>query len=376
MTNYLKAKVYFFGLALLLFLVVVVLFYRTESRETWYPESLPVMPPTKLMVGYETAEQTLPHGQDLVNTSRHLVPSEKVLPYRSQYGPLPSSLEGTLMRQSLSVDPNGNLRISADIRRVFEFFLAAVEEEDLSVILKRIQEYLDFNLDEPALGQALRVMTQYVDFKKALFDYETERSKALEVYLDSSVTLSTNAYVQLLDEQLQMKKYLRGLYLDPQVHKAFYADEEVYDDYSLARISVQADKSLSLAEKRQRLEEIDSQAPEELVASRREAQIIDILKAETQRLKEQGAESEEIQQLRTQLLGAEAAERFDKLDQERAIWQHRIDDYLQHRESILSLQGLGEPEKLQQVEELRQRLFDNKERIRVSVYERKAETVR
>lgn len=317
---------------------------------------------------------------DDVHMAHKTVPSEAVLPYKSKYGPLPGSLEGTIMQQALALDEDGNLRISGDIQRIFDFFLATIEEEDLSVILQRIEEYLDFHLDEPALSQSLDIMNQYIAFKKALFDFEVQRSETLKAVTESQSMLPTTipgeTYLDLLEEQLLAQKDLRSLHLDPQVHEAFYADEEVYDDYSLARIKVQADKILSEAEKQQKLAEIDARAPAELVASRRETQITDILKAETQALKERGASASEIKQLRTEMLGAEAAERFEALDQERAVWQQRIDGYIEQRQTILAMQGLSTQAKAQQIEQLRQTQFDQREQIRISVYEQRADSVK
>src|SRR5690606_7571385 len=133
------------------------------------------------------------------------------------------------------------------------------------------------------------VMNQYVAFKKALFDFELERTESLRTMAENAAGLSSEAYISLLEEQLHAQKDLRIQHLDPQVHEAFYADEETYDDYSLARMKVQADKSLSESDKQMRLAELDALAPPELVASRKEAQLTDILKEKTQALKESGA---------------------------------------------------------------------------------------
>ena len=52
------------------------------------------------------------------------IPSSEVLGYDSKLGPLPDSLEGTIMMNALVVDEAGNLRISNDIRRIFDYFLS------------------------------------------------------------------------------------------------------------------------------------------------------------------------------------------------------------------------------------------------------------
>ena len=304
------------------------------------------------------------------------VPSEKVLPYKSEYGPLPSTLEGTIMQQALAVDEQGDLRISSDLKRVYDYFLSTIEEEDLSVIISRIEEYLDYHLDEPALSQAKNNMDQYIALKRALFEFESERSESIKDIMLQGGSLKGETYLSLLKEQLEAQRDLRSLHLSPETHDAFYADEEVYDQYSLARMEVKANKGLTEEEKQLRLAEIDAQAPQEIVESRRESQITDILKEKTQALKEAGASQQDIKTLRTEMLGEEAAERFDALDKERADWNKRVNDYLEKREAILSNDGLSQQAKQDQINRIRQNDFDSREQIRVGVYERKADAVK
>lgn len=314
-------------------------------------------------------------GVDAVENDNEGVPSEDVLPYKSQFGSLPGTLEGTVMQQALAVDEQGDLRISNDLKRVYDYFLSTIEEEDLSIIINRIEEYLDYHLDEPALSQAKTNMNQYIALKKALFDFEVERTESIKAIMEQSGDIKGEAYLTLLKQQLDAQRDLRSLHLSPDTHDAFYGEEEVYDSYSLSRMEVKANKSLSAEEKQIRLAEIDAQAPHEIVESRRESQITDILKEKTQALKDAGASQQDVKALRTEMLGEEAAERFDALDQERANWNSRITDYLKSREAILSNEGLSKEAKQEQINTMRQNDFDLREQIRVGVYERKADAV-
>tara|TARA_R110001592_G_scaffold288331_1_gene557330 strand:- start:2544 stop:3635 length:1092 start_codon:yes stop_codon:yes gene_type:complete len=350
---------------LLIFLLVLVFVFLVEREEI-------KTSPEILADHYLLSEQDMSPEVEL---EKKRVPSDDVLPYKSIYGPLPGTLEGTVMQQALAVDEDGNLRISSDIKRVFDFFLSSIEEEDLSVILNRIQEYLDYSLDEPALSQATEIMTQYIALKKALFDFEVERSESLKAIMEQSGNKG-DAYLFLLKEQLDAQRDLRSLHLSPETHEAFFADEEAFDSYSLARMQVNADEGLSEEEKQARFAEIDAQAPSDIVESRKAAQVTDILKAKTQVLKASGASQQEIKALRTEMLGAEAAERFAVLDQERANWAQRIESYLLKRQAILSNDGLSEQTKQQQINELRQSEFDSREQIRLTVYEGRADAVK
>ena len=352
--------------SLLVFLLVLVVVFLVEPDEK--KDTLEVLSDHSSVSNQDMVQETEPRQKR--------ISSEEVLPYKSKYGPLPGTLEGTIMRQALAVDEDGNLRISSDIKRVFDFFLSAIEEEDLDIILNRIQEYLDYSLDEPALSQAKEIMTQYISLKKALFDFEVERAESLKAIMEQSGDNNGERYLSLLKEQLEAQRDLRSLHLSPETHEAFYADEEAYDSYSLARMEVNANTSLSDEEKQARFAQIDAQAPVEIVEARKEAQVTDILKAKTQALKESGASQQDIKALRTEMLGSEAAERFEILDQERATWNQRIESYLQARQAILNNDGLSDGDKEQQVNMLRQNGFDSREQIRLTVYERRSDEVK
>ncbi len=296
------------------------------------------------------------------------------LTYKSRLRALPESLKGTFMDQSLHADAQGDLRISSDIKRVFDYFLSTIEEEELDVILARIDEYLNHYLDEPALSQSKQVLAQYIELKQALYDFELSRSESLKAMMESGELMADkDRYLQLLREQLIAQSDLRSQHLDAEVYEAFYASEEAYDQYSLARLLVEADEDLSSDEKVSRLAQIDAQAPSEIIESRKEAQITDDLKARIAQVEQAGGGYEEIRAVRVDMFGTEAADRFDALDQERAQWKARLDSFLNQRQKIMSMEGLSVEERQAQVDNLRASQFDSREQIRVKVYERKAE---
>jgi len=335
-------------------------------------------------VGTEPAQETVQYDGYSANAPsssndvarplpEHTVSSQKVLHYQSKLGPLPGSLDGTVMAQSLVVDESGHLRVSSDIKRVFDYFLSTIEEESLETILARIDEYLQHYLNEPALGEAKLILSRYIDLKKALYDFELERSSALQEMIEGGqISENKTLYLSLLEQQLLTRNELRAAYLSPEIREAFYADEEQYDQYTLARMHIFSDDTLSEDEKAQQLEQIDAQAPPQLVQARQKAQVTDILKARTAQLHEQGADQSEIRALRTQMLGPEAATRFETLDKERAQWKQRIAQYLLQRSEILTSEGLSLQEREQQVDNLRASLFDSREQIRVGVLESRA----
>jgi lipase chaperone LimK len=320
-----------------------------------------------------TFDGTLERQVDNQQSSKS-VPSYKVLPYKSKLGPLPDSLDGTVMKQALVVDEHGSLRISSDIQRVFDFFLSTIEEESLDTILARINEYLDFHLDQPALDESKQILAQYIDLKQALYDFEQSRSASLKLQIESGqLAENKELYMSLLSEQLSEQAALRQEYLSAEVYEAFYAESQAFDDYTLARMRVESDHLLSSDEKLDRLAQVDAQAPQEIVESRRRAQVTDVLKERTAQLTKQGASSADIRALRTDMFGAEAADRFDALDAQRAQWKSRLANYLTKRSEIMSIEGLSMEARQQQVDLLRSNQFDAREQVRVRVYEARSD---
>jgi lipase chaperone LimK len=303
-----------------------------------------------------------------------VVSSQGVLPYKSRFGLLPDSLQGTVMQQSLQTDDQGNLRISSDIQRVFDFFLSSIEEEELDIILARIDEYLTHYLQEPALAQSKQILAEYIDLKQALYDFEQSRSSDLKALIDSGELQSNKAlYLSLLTEQLKAQSDLRAEYLSAEVYEEFYAEEEAFDQYSLARMMVNSDESLSAEEKAIRLAQVDAEAPSDIVESRQQAQITDTHKQRVAEIKHAGGDASQVREVRVEMFGEEAADRFEALDLERSQWQARIDSYLKMRQDILSTEGLSVEERQVQVDSLRESQFDPREQIRVQVYERNAD---
>ncbi|MCB0739263.1 MAG: lipase chaperone, partial [Bacteroidetes bacterium] len=70
-----------------------------------------------------------------------------------------------------------------------------------------------------------------------------------------------------------------------------------------------------------------------------------------------------------QIVGVEATERLEALDKERAEWDSRINSYLQSRDSILKNQALSEAQKKQQLNDIKNKQFNEQERVRVGAFE-------
>lgn len=278
---------------------------------------------------------------------------------------LPASLEGTDVPDGLHVDQQGNLIISTQLRDVFEYFLSSLGEEDLDTLVGRIRAYLANNLSGNARQQANNILDGYLAWRDNLATIE-QAGGVSPNELDLEAVRAQKAEVQASC----------GRFLDATVCETFFAQQNLRDSYAIDRFTVLQDDSLSATEKAQRLAALNASLP----APMRE-QINDVtrqqeLQALTQSLREEGGGSAELRTLREELVGAEAADRLEQLDQKRAQFKQRVDQWLNERESLLNNSGLSEADRDEQIQRLRTQRFSSEEVTRVETLERIADTKR
>lgn len=290
------------------------------------------------------------------------------LPYDSQHGALAKSLKGIYFDRDLATDEHGNLRLSSDLKDIFDFFFSAIEEEELETVLARINEYLSYKLDEPALSQARASLENYVNYKTALLDFESEQSDAIAKFIgtgEEGINGFSEGYLDFIAERQEQVKVLRSQYLGDDLHQAFYASREQYDDFMVRSLSINANTALSEAEKRAQLYALENQMPEEFIESRKAANPVDALRSVV--AEASPTNNEEVYQARAKVVGVEAATRLSSLDAERAAWTNRYEAYVISRDAIINNQGLSEHDQADAIKRLRQESFSEQERLRVSV---------
>jgi lipase chaperone LimK len=305
---------------------------------------------------------------ELASSSANHNTTQHMLGYASKYGMLPNSLRGTTLDNALQIDEAGHLIISTNIKDLFDYFLSTISEEDLATILLRIDEYLSHYLQEPALSESKAILAQYVKFKYSLLALEQEMSKDLTQM--SQQDKVDGGYLSFLRKQMDERNALREQHLDLAVYEAFYEEEQRYDEYTYSKLLVNSDKSLSASERLDKVIEFQNMLPEDVRQSMRETQITDELKIRTEELLAEGGDQQQVRELRREMFGDDAVQRFDELDQERAQWTARTNEYLAQRANILNNQGLAIDELNLQVDSLRASLFDELEQIRVRSLER------
>ena len=267
---------------------------------------------------------------------------------------LPPSFDGTTVDGQFRVDSAGNLLISEDIRRIFDYFLSALGEDSLQHSVKRLQAYISSQLAMPAREQALALLEQYLQYKQQLVQLEKD--------------LPQMANLDAMRQREQAVQALRASLFSAEAHQVFFGNEEAYNQFTLQRLAIRHDQSLSDAEKATALDQLRNNLPEsmqELIVPQLQTE----LRQQTAALQAQGASPQQIQQLRLQLVGAEATARLEALDQRRQQWAQRLNDYRREKALIEANTGLSTSDKAAAIDNLASERFDDQERLRLAAAE-------
>ncbi len=271
---------------------------------------------------------------------------------------LPPSFAGTEVDGRFHLDADGQLLISEDIRRIFDYFLTALGEEPLRASVERLQAYIATQLQTPAREQALALLDQYLQYKRELVLLERDWPQL--------------ASLDALRQREAAVLALRARLFSREAQQAFFASEEAYNRYSLERLAIEQNAALDAAAKGAALQRLREGLPAELQAGVL-SQLQTELRQQTAQIQAQGGNAEQIRQLRLQLVGSQATERLEALDRERQAWHRRLEDFRQASARIQNSPGLGEDDKAAAIERLAAERFDARERLRLEAAEQLAQ---
>ncbi len=237
---------------------------------------------------------------------------------------LPHSLRGTDIRDNIQINPDGSLKVTKDVKDLFEYFLSAVGNEyPIETVLEMIRDYVNTNLPQPADEQTLALLEDYMDYKYSLKTLD-EQSELL--YLENGQKdIFSDAGFSAVNEYLELRKELRREHLSEEATSAFFRLEEAYENYNLEKFKAFENEELSNEQLKERISEIEAELPDELKKYREETYITrelnDILKSD-----DKGLTPEKIKQIED--INPDAASRFKALEQKRQNWNNKRENYL------------------------------------------------
>ena len=274
----------------------------------------------------------------------------------SLYGALPANL-ADLSIETFSYDINGQLIINENIKHIIEFFLMASQEEGREQAIARLNEYISLTLPIDAANQALEIAENYLNYKNNLLEH------------DFSVTgdLNDDATITKVKASLAAKKALRHTHLGEELNESLFGSEERYDAYSVARVEINADTSLSNEEKNRRLTDAESKLSPEVAQSMRHDREEKTLKTKITTLQKNTGNEQEIYTLRKDFYGEKVADRMAYLDDNSGEWRNKVTQFNHEQQSIHAQSHLSPTEKKQLIQQSKQSIFSAKERIKYAV---------
>ncbi|HYM86354.1 MAG TPA: lipase secretion chaperone [Pseudoxanthomonas sp.] len=236
---------------------------------------------------------------------------------------LPASLRGTQVDGGVRFDSEGMPVTDADLRRYFDWYLAAVGEQDLPAIRARLTRDLALRMTPAQASAVLGWFDRYVAYQRA----STELAGITD-----------------LEQRLRAVQALRRQRLGETAAEGFFGEEENEALRVLALKRARSDPILSEAERLAIEQGLEAGSPGYATAIRESALREQLGKLDTE-LERQGASASERHAERSALLGSEAADRFAELDRERSDWNARLQTYSSQLATLRARTGLSEPQR-------------------------------
>ncbi len=273
-------------------------------------------------------------------------------PHRNDLEGDAGALRGTAVDGALPVDAGGHLIAAPDVIRFFDHFFVDSGDVDDAVIRRRIEAAIDARLDEPARGEARRLLERYLDYRAA----------AARLFAEGGAGDALGERVEAIAE---LRREAFGDEVDP-----LFGSELEHARIAAEMRAAAADPNLSAESRAARIDELDAQLPADVRAARERATAPLALARDEAALRAAGGGDAEIRTLREERFGTAAADRLAALDRERAEWRVRVDEFRRHRSAIEADEALPPEQRAARVEELLASDFSAAERQRLMALDR------
>ncbi|HCK28835.1 lipase secretion chaperone [Acinetobacter ursingii] len=250
---------------------------------------------------------------------------------------------------------NNSLIVNEQTRDCFEYFITQYGEKSIAQIDSDFKKYLEQNYHEPALSQIQDLWSRYLKYRQQLGELSPPNLKQ-----------DDPAYYRAIFSNM---KNLRQQFFSVNEILGLFGSEDTYHEYTLNRMAILDDKNLSESEKAKRLKALFDQLPQDWQENLQQTTKLEELRHLTQAIQDRHGSASELRQMRLNLVGAEATQRLETLDQNRDVWKSRVNQYLNNRDTILN-SGMSDAAKQQAIDQLRLQTFSNpQEQLRLQTFE-------
>ncbi|MEA1230628.1 lipase secretion chaperone [Acinetobacter sp. IRS14] len=265
------------------------------------------------------------------------------------------SQQDTEVNCQLKIDSSQHLVVNSQARDCFEYFITQYGENDLEQIKNHFGKFIQGQYLEPARSQIMDLWARYLKYREQLAQIQTPSAKQQD-----------KNYFQKIFNSIQD---IRKRFFSTSEIEGLFSSEDIYQNYTLDRMQILENSSLSEIEKARKLKERFEELPEDWQQNLQELSKLDDLHTLTKQIKARKGSAEELRQMRTALVGAEATQRLETLDTERNSWQQRVTSYLDGRDEIIK-SNMSDSAKNQAIQQLRQQQFNSsQEQLRLRTFE-------
>lgn len=265
------------------------------------------------------------------------------------------SQQDTEVNCQLKIDSSQHLVVNSQTRDCFEYFITQYGENDLEQIKIHFGKFIQGEYLEPARSQIMDLWTRYLKYREQLAQIQAPSAKQQD-----------KNYFQKIFNSIQD---IRKRFFSASEIEGLFSSEDIYQNYTLDRMQILEDSSLSEIEKARKLKERFEELPEDWQHNLQELSKLDDLHTLTKQIKARNGSAEELRQMRTALVGAEATQRLETLDTQRNAWQQRVTSYLDSRDEIIK-SNMSDSAKNQAIQQLRQQQFNSsQEQLRLRTFE-------
>lgn len=265
------------------------------------------------------------------------------------------SQQDILINCQISKDASNRLIVNEATKNCFEFFITQFGEKTLEQIKLDFIKYSQDSYSEPLQSQIIELWGRYLQYRENLGDLQAPK-------LDKD----DSKYYQAVFSSMQSirKKFFSNYEIE-----GLFGVEDVYHNYTLKRMEVMDNSRISAEEKAKKLKELFNELPEDWKENLQQVTQLDDLRQLTAEIKTRGGSAEELRQMRTNLVGAEATSRLEKLDTQRSDWKNRVNQHLNQRDVIMN-SNMSDSAKETAVQKLRQQNFNqSQEQLRITTFE-------
>lgn len=282
---------------------------------------------------------------------------------------LPRSLQGTEVDGEIIITDKAELVATRGLRRLYDYFLSALGEEDGETIDARVEAYILNTTPQPAANEAITLYHQYQTYLKQVSAIQSQFGTPANSIDALKKAEQGEVDIEAIERQQKQIKAVRSQLFNSKVDEAFFGTEDELQAYNKQMLKIAQDKSLSTAQKQQAKQKYLQNLPESLTKQQAEQQAnLQQLMTRTEQMKKRGADEQQLLEMRTELVGVEAAQRLAKLDKQTQDFDRRFEDYQQQKQ-VITASKASATQKQQQIKALEQKLFSDNEQKRLVGYE-------